>query len=398
MLAVSWLLYVVVRPLLLHWVKALVKRTPFSWDEKLFGFGVFRWMSHLVPAFFISTIAPGLFESAPVIASIITSAARLYMVVAGFFTIDSLLNAGHAAYRESELAGKFPAKSFFQVAKLIVALVAVLLAIAILIGKSPLVLLGGLGVFASVLMLVFKDVILGFVAGIQIASNRMLAPGDWLEMPSQGADGDVQEIGLTTVKVRNWDKTFTTIPTYALISQSFRNWRGMKESGGRRIKRSILIDVNSIRLCDDSTLAKFREIEHISEYLTHKEKEIAAWNKKHGIIDDDRVNGRRLTNVGTFRAYVEAYLRNHPEIHQDMTLLVRQLEPADRGLPIQIYCFTNTTAWAAYEGIQSDIFDHLLAVAPEFDLRIFQQPSGADVRSPIAIMEADAIDVFQPRP
>ena len=227
---------------------------------------------------------------------------------------------------------------------------------------------------------------MGFVAGIQLASNKMLSPGDWLEMPSQGADGDVEEIGLTTVKIRNFDKTITTIPTFALISQSFKNWQGMTESGGRRIKRSLLIDISSIKLADEEMLKRFREIEHIGKHLQKKEEDIAAWNKEHSVSgNENRVNGRRLTNVGTFRSYIEAYLKNHPMIHQDgMTLLVRQLPPDGQGLPIEIYCFTTTTAWGEYEAIQADIFDHFLAVAQEFDLRIYQQPSGNDLHDLIA--------------
>jgi miniconductance mechanosensitive channel len=209
----------------------------------------------------------------------------------------------------------------------------------------------------------------------------MLSPGDWLEMPSHNADGDVEQIGLTTVMVRNWDKTITTIPTYSLITEPFKNWRGMSESGGRRIKRSLLVDVSSIRLCDEAMLKRFGEIEHIGAHIRKKEAEVDAWNVEHGVIDDpNRVNGRRLTNVGSFRAYIEAYLRNHPDISQEMTLLVRQLAPTGEGLPIELYCFSTNKNWAAYEGIQADIFDHLLAVAPEFDLRVFQHPSGVDLR------------------
>jgi miniconductance mechanosensitive channel len=381
LVALAWLLYVVARPLLLRWMKALVHRTPFSWDEDLFGHGVFRWASHFVPALMIQGMAPELFAEAPVLEKILVVGSRIYMVVAGYFVLDSLLNAGRAIYRRTDLSRKFQINTFVQVAKLLAALVAVLMAIVLLTGQSPVVLLGGLGVFASVLMLVFKDVVLGFVAGIQLASNRMLSPGDWLEMPSHNADGDVEQIGLTTVKVRNWDKTITTIPTYALITESFKNWRGMSEGGGRRIKRSLLVDVSSIRLCDQAMLKSFGEIEHIGAHIRKKEAEVDAWNEEHGVIDDpNRVNGRRLTNVGSFRAYIEAYLRNHPDISQEMTLLVRQLAPTGEGLPIELYCFSTNKNWAAYEGIQSDIFDHLLAVAPEFDLRVFQHPSGVDVR------------------
>lgn len=377
----AFLLYAVVRPLLLRWVKAVIKRTSFTWDDELFGHGVFRWASHLVPALMIYMVGPGLLADAPGLANLITAIAGLYLVLVGFFLLDSGLNAGHALYRRTEASQRIPVGTFIQVIKLLAALVALIIMVAILAGKSPLVLLGGLGVFASVLMLVFKDVILGFVAGIQLASNRMLAPGDWLEMPSHGADGDVEEIGLTTVKVRNWDKTITTVPSYALITQSFKNWRGMSESDGRRIKRSLLIDVNTIKLCDEAMLARFQEIEHIQAYIEGKRQEVGAWNEKHGRGGDScRVNGRRLTNVGTFRAYILAYLRQHPDINQEMTLLVRQLAPSPEGLPIQIYCFSSNKAWADYEGIQSDIFDHLLAVAPEFDLGIYQHPSGTDVR------------------
>ncbi len=379
----AWLLYVLVRPLLLRWMHAVVKRTRFSWDDKLFGFGVFRWATHFVPALFIYTLAPGLLKSSPTLVHVTVTIAHIYMVIAGFFVIDSLLNVVHSIYRQREAQRRFITGTFIQVIKLFAVLVSIILVIAILIGKSPMILLGGLGMFASVLMLVFKDVILGFVAGIQIASNKMLTPGDWLEMPSHGADGDVEEIGLTVVKVRNFDNTVTTIPTYALISQSFKNWHGMTESGGRRIKRSLLIDVNSIQLADEAMLKRFREIEHIGAYLKQKEAEIANWNKEHSSANgESRINGRRLTNVGTFRAYIEAYLKNHPMIHQQgMTLLVRQLAPSEQGLPIEIYCFTTTTAWGEYEEIQSDIFDHFLAVAPEFDLRIFQQASGNDLRA-----------------
>ncbi|MDH3745602.1 MAG: mechanosensitive ion channel family protein, partial [Acidobacteriota bacterium] len=249
---------------------------------------------------------------------------------------------------------------------------------ATLLGKSPVFLLGGMGVLASVLMLVFKDPILGFVAGIQLSTNRMLSKGDWIEMPSYGADGDVIDIALTTVKVQNWDKTITTVPTHALISDSFKNWRGMSESGGRRIKRSAYIDMNTIKLCTREMIERYSKIRHIADYLETKQRELRDWNEKQGIDDTNIVNGRRITNIGTFRAYLLAYLKNHPQINQEMTLLVRQLAPTPNGLPVEIYCFSGDKEWAAYESIQADIFDHILAVLPEFDLRTFQNPSGSD--------------------
>ena len=230
------------------------------------------------------------------------------------------------------------------------------------------------------LILVFKDAILGFVAGIQLTANKMVARGDWIEMPDYGADGDVLDVSLTTVKVQNWDKTVTTIPTYALISNSFKNWRGMQESGGRRIKRSINIDVNTIKFCDEEMLARFGRIQHIAAYIEHKKEELAAYNQEQRADLSSLVNGRRLTNVGTFRAYVAAYLRHHPMVNQDMTFLIRHLAPTEHGLPIEIYVFCSDIVWANYEAVQADIFDHILAIVPQFDLRLFQAPAGSDFR------------------
>ena len=379
LLITSALLYLFFRPLLLKLVSRLVKRTEFSWDNELMGHGVFRWLTHLLPGLFIFLTSPGLFISVPWLAATLHNASLIYIVVTCYFLFDSLLNFLQVVLSQSSAGKRLNLATFTQVAKLLGTLVVLILTIAILIGKSPLVLLGGLGVFASVFMLVFKDVILGFAAGIQLASNQMLSQGDWLEMPSHNADGDVLEIGLATVKVQNWDKTITTIPTYALISESFKNWRGMSESDGRRIKRSLLIDTNTVKLCSDEMLTRFEEIEHISEYLQKKQKEVELENSKiKASRRANRVNGRRLTNIGTFRAYIECYLRHHPSINKEMTLIVRQLAPDGRGIPIEIYCFSSNKVWAEYETIQSDIFDHLLAVAQEFDLRIFQEPTGND--------------------
>ncbi len=377
--AAASFLYFICRPLILKVVTRIVEETDFNWDNELLGRGVFRWLTHVLPGLLIFLAAPGLFSSVPWLGNFLRVTSSIYILITGYFVLDSILNALQSIFSRTIAGRKLNLATFTQVAKLLAALVCFILGVAILIGESPLSLLGGLGVFASILMLVFKDVILGFVAGIQLASNRMLSQGDWLEMPSYNADGDVLEIGLTTVKVQNWDKTITTIPTYALISSSFKNWRGMAESGGRRIKRKLLVDTNSIRLCSEEMLNRFQEIEHITEYLDAKKKEVEEANSR---LDesrrDNRVNGRRLTNIGTFRAYIEAYLRHHPDINQSMTLLVRQLAPEGRGIPIEIYCFSANKNWAAYESIQADIFDHLLAVAPEFDLRIFQEPTGLD--------------------
>ncbi len=252
--------------------------------------------------------------------------------------------------------------------------------LSIAFGRSPLYFFSGLGAITAVLLLVFKDAILGFVAGIQISVNNMVQVGDWIEMPSENTDGDVLDVTLTTVKVQNWDKTISTIPTYSLIEQSFRNWRGMSESGGRRVKRSIKLDVNSIRFADKELLVKFQRYEILKPYLESKLAEVSQFNEGVTADMNELINGRRLTNVGTFRAYCLAYLKSHPKVHQNgMTLLVRQLAPGSEGLPIELYFFTNDIAWVAYEDIQADIFDHLLAVISQFDLRVYQKPSGKDL-------------------
>ena len=275
----------------------------------------------------------------------------------------------------------FPLRGLLQTIKLIASVLTVILAISLLMGKSPLILLSGLGALSAVLLLVFKDPILGLVAGIQLSANNMLAVGDWLEMPKYGADGDVVDIALTTVKVRNWDKTITTIPTYALISDSFKNWRGMSEAGGRRIKRSIRIEMSSVCFLDKEHLTELKKAHLLNEYITNMVPTIEKENLENKTDMSVMQNGRRLTNVGTFRKYLVSFLKQHPQIHQGMTMIVRQLEPTSDGLPIEIYVFTNTTNWNAYEDIQSDIFDHIIAVLPSFGLRIHESPTGNDIRS-----------------
>lgn len=293
-----------------------------------------------------------------------------------FALLDALLDVSNG----SRLDRHLPLKGFAQTIKLIGVLLGLIIGISLLIGKSPVILMSGLGAMTAVGMLVFKDPILGLVAGIQLSANRMLKKGDWLEMEKYGADGDVIDIGLTTVKVRNWDHTITTIPTYALISDSFRNWRGMTESGGRRIKRSLLVDVTSIRFMQDDEMNTLRHSRYLEPYLNRKDRDLAEFHQKEDLVEQSSIlDKRRLTNLGTFRAYLETYLRFHPGIHQGMTLMVRQMPPSEHGQPIEIYAFTNTTAWVQYEGIQSDIFDHIYAVLPEFGLRIHQSPTGHDI-------------------
>jgi miniconductance mechanosensitive channel len=271
-------------------------------------------------------------------------------------------------------------KGYVQVVKLFFYCIGVILILSIILGESPKGILAGLGALAAVLILVFKDTILGFVASIQLSANQMVKPGDWISMPSHNADGTVTEITLNTVKVQNWDKTISMIPTYALVSDSFYNWRGMEESGGRRIKRSVNIDIKSITVASPELIAKLKKIHFIREYIEQRQKEIEEYNQTHHIDDSTIVNGRRMTNIGIFRRYVEAYLKQHPKVHDNMTFLVRHLQPTEKGLPLEVYVFSKEQEWAKYESLQADIFDHLLAVLPEFELRAFQNPSGDDFR------------------
>lgn len=313
--------------------------------------------------------------------SFIETATNQWTLLFGLLAFFSLLDFFQRLTYNKSHTLNFPLRGLVQSIKLIASVLVVILAISMLMNKSPLILLSGLGAVSAVLMLVFKDPILGLVAGIQLSANDMLSVGDWLEMPKYGADGDVIDIGLTTVKVQNWDKTITTIPTYALISDSFKNWRGMSESGGRRIKRSVLIDTSSIQFLSDEQLQRLRKAELLGSYLDEKIQAVEESNRRNNTDMSVLINGRRLTNIGTFRGYLLTYLKSHPYIHQHMTLMVRQLSPTTDGLPIEIYAFTSTTAWARYEDIQSDIFDHVFAVLPEFGLRAHESPTGYDIRA-----------------
>ena len=303
-----------------------------------------------------------------------------WIILFALLSLFTFLDILQSISDRRETRGHFPLRGLLQTVKLVASILTTILAVSLLMDKSPLILLSGLGALSAVLLLVFKDPILGLVAGIQLSANNMLAVGDWLEMPKYGADGDVVDIALTTVKVRNWDKTITTIPTYALISDSFKNWRGMSEAGGRRIKRSIHVEMSSVCFLSKEQLGELKKAQLLSDYIASTITEIEKENIDKKADMTVIQNGRRMTNVGTFRKYLVSYLKNHPKIHQGMTLIVRQLEPTTFGLPIEIYAFTNTTSWNAYEDIQSDIFDHIIAVLPAFSLRVHESPTGNDIR------------------
>ena len=385
-----WALLVVLLSLLANFVvkhqflrvlRFLIVRTRTSWDDAVLERRVPERLAHLAPALVIYLLAPlplGGLEGA---VAVLRDALLIYMILVTVMVIDAVLNAAQDIYQTLEFFPKMPVRGFVPVFKLGIYAAGMIFAFSVLLGKSPVYFLSGLGALTAVLLLVFKDSILGLVAGVQLNANRMVAVGDWIEMPKYGADGDVLEVTLNTVKVQNWDKTITTIPTYALVSDSFKNWQGMQASGGRRIKRAVHIDVNSVRFCTEEMLQRFAKIQYISDYIERKKEEIGRYNSEKRVDLTSLVNGRRMTNLGSFRAYVTSYLRNHPMVNQEMTFLVRQLSPQGQGLPIEIYVFCKDKVWANYEAIQADIFDHILAVVPEFDLKVFQHPSGADFQA-----------------
>ena len=377
-LLLAWIANFITKKVVLRIVRRFVKKSKTQWDDILDEHRVFTLLSHLVPAVIIYKSAPIVFVDTLGGGRFMEVASVIYMIVVGVLVINAFLSSVIDIYRTYGFSRRMPIRGFVQVVKIIVFIAGGIIILGFIIGRDPTSILAGFGAMTAVLMLIFKDAILGFVAGIQISANNMVHLGDWIEMPKYGADGDVIDISLTTVKVQNWDKTISTIPAYALISDSFKNWRGMSESGGRRIKRSLNIDMNTIRFCDKPMLDKFRKIQYLTEYIDAKKCEINEHNKAEDVDDSELVNGRRMTNVGTFRAYVIAYLKNHPKINPNMTFLVRQLKLTEHGLPIEIYVFSSDKVWANYEAIQADIFDHILAVVPEFGLRVFQNPTGTD--------------------
>ncbi|WP_045521297.1 mechanosensitive ion channel family protein [Neobacillus niacini] len=369
----------ITKKVVLRVITHIITNNKFEWDNMFLERKVFHRLSHIVPAIFIYYFS----STFPDFQHLIEKGAITYIVFVGLMVINSFLKAFNDIYLTFEISKIKPIKGYIQVVQIIIFILGGIVVIAHWMGESPFILLSGVGALSAVLLIVFKDSLLGLVAGIQLAANDMVRVGDWIEMPKYEADGDIIDISLNTVKVQNFDKTITTIPSYALISDSFKNWRGMQASGGRRIKRSLFIDTKSITFCTEEMIEKFKTIQFLSDYITSKEREIAEYNAMNEINRHNPVNGRALTNIGIFRTYINQYLQHHPGISQEMTLLVRQLAPTENGLPLEIYAFTNDIRWHVYETIQSDIFDHLFAVAPEFGLHIFQNPSGNDFKNMI---------------
>lgn len=378
-----------------HLVLFIIRKTIYIFIEKssskkddiLIKNKVFKRLCLLIPAYLIRYNIEAAIPSLSTLSSTIILFTKIYEVFIYSRVLDAILSTLNDIYDTYEISKSKPIKGFIQVLKTIIYIVCILLIIAILTDKELSNILIGLGTLSAVLMLVFKDPILGFVGGLQLTINDMLRIGDWIVMEKSKADGEVLEIGLTTVKVQNWDMTITTIPTYSLISDSFTNWRGMENSGGRRIARSFVIDIDTVKFCTPEMLERFKKFQLVTQYIIDKEKEIEEYNKANNIDDSNLVNGRRQTNIGIFRAYLNAYLANCPFINKGMTFMVRQLSPTENGVPIQIYAFSSNKAWISYENIQSDIFDHVFAVVTMFDLKIYQKPSSNSLASLPEILE-----------
>ena len=381
LMIVAGIAFWITKKIIVNSLYKLFKRTAVTWDDFLADQKVFNTVAHIVPAAIVRIFAPSLFSDFEPLVPFIIKITDAYLIIIGISIIISFLRVAEFGLSKSAIFVDKPIASYFQLIRIIFYIAAGILILSVLLGKSPLYFLSAFGAMTAIILLIFKDTILGLVASVQISSNDMVRVGDWVEMPKFNADGDVLAINLNTVKVQNWDKTVTTIPTYFFITDSFKNWRGMQESGGRRIKRALYIDVQSIRFVDPEAREHYKKYNLIRDYVTQRQAEIEQFNADHNFDTSELINGRRMTNIGVFRQYVNAYLKNHKHIRQDMTLLVRQLPMNAQGVPIEIYCFTTTTAWLEFEQIQSDIFDHLLSAVRFFDLEIFQQPGGGDVRT-----------------
>ncbi len=378
---ISAITYYFTKKILIQAIHRITLKSKSSWDDVLIDQLVFNKLAYLVPLYILYIFTPTTLDNYPMMVSGITALLSALMILVVLLAINASLNAFAIIYQSFKIAKTRPIKGYIQIIKIIVFTFGIILILANLFGlKNPAGIIGGLGAFSAVLLLVFKDPILGFVGGIQLSANNMLLPGDWISMPKYSADGTVIDIALTTVKVQNWDKTISTIPTYSLITDSFKNWRGMEESGGRRIKRSINIDMKSVKFCTTEMIEKYKKIQVLKKYVVTTENVLEEYNKKNNIDNSVMVNGRRQTNLGIFRAYLREYLHHHPQIHDQMTFLIRHLTPGETGIPMEVYVFSKIQEWDEYENLQADIFDHILAVVPEFDLSVFQYPNGDDFK------------------
>ena len=378
LLMVSGIAFLITKRIVIRYIYKFVKQSPLKWDDLLADKQVLNHVAHVVPALFVRFMAPGIFADFEPALPWVIKLTDSYLIVVGMAIILAFLKVFQQVLTHHPVFKDKPLNSYFQLIRIIAYIISSIWVLSVLLDKSPVYFLSAFGAMTAILLLVFKDTLLGLVASVQMSSNDMVRVGDWVEMPKFNADGDVIAINLHTVKVQNWDKTITTIPTYYFITDSFKNWRGMIQIGGRRIKRSLFIDAHSVKFVDASLRDRISKYHLIKDYLEARQKEIDEFNHLRQVDTSVLINGRRMTNLGVFRKYVENYLGNHPLIRKDMTIMVRQLASGSQGIPLEIYCFTSTTAWLEYEAIQSDVFDHLFSTASFFDLDIFQEPGGKD--------------------
>ena len=380
LIIISYVINFIVKKILLRFIELLIKKTKTAWDDALVENKVFTSLSHIAPALVIYLTTPQVFEDFPDAIPYILRLVNAYISIVFIIVTLNFLNTLKHYSEKTKLFKNNPLDSYFQLIKIAIYITGGIIILSFLLNKSPLYFFSALGAMTVVLLLVFKDTIMGFVASIQLAANDMIRIGDWVSMTNYGADGDVIGINLTTIKIQNWDKTVTTIPTYAFISDSFKNYRAMSESGGRRIKRSLHIKISSIKFCTPEMLEHFKNIHLIRDYIEEKSNKVEEYNKENNIDKSNLINGRHLTSIGVFRIYAEAFVKNNPNINLNMTCMVRQLHATEKGLPIEIYTFSNRQEWVEYEGIMSDMFDHLIAAVPTFELEVFQSPTGNDFR------------------
>jgi miniconductance mechanosensitive channel len=380
-LVIAYLIDKVARYILFTVFIRLVKKSKTDWDDLLVEHKVFYAFAHLVPVMFIFYVIPELLDQDLIWVDYLERLSKTIFIIVFLILFFRILNVVKTIVSRIESLKDKPLDSFFQLAKIIISIILTLIILSILAKTKITFFFGAFGAMTAVVILVFKDTLLGFIGSIQLSANDMIRVGDWISMEKFGADGDVIEINLTTVKVKNWDKTITTVPTYSLISDSFKNWRGMQETGSRRIARSIYVNQSTVKFANLELIEKFKKIHLLKQYIVKKEKEVFDYNEQLKADTSLVSNGRKITNIGTFRAYLVEYLNNHPKINKDLTILVRQLDPTASGIPIQIYAFSSDIEWVNYEGIQSDIFDHVLAVIPQFELELFQSPSGTDFKN-----------------
>lgn len=370
--------FLITKKVVIHYLYKLFIKSTFKFDDLLVEAKALDKLAHIIPALLVRVMAPVIFADFEQTIVFVIRFTDSVLIFVSMMVVLSLIKVGEISLAKLPVFKDKPLTSYFQLIRIILYIVTTILVLSVILGKSPVYFLSAFGAMTAILLLVFKDTILGLVASVQMSTNDMVRVGDWVEMPKFNADGDVLDINLNTVKIQNWDKTITTIPTYFFITDSFKNWRGMQQSGGRRIKRSLSIDANSVKLVDPELREKFKKIQLISDYIKERQKEIEEYNAQNNIDTSLLINGRRMSNLGVFRKYIENYLHAHPRIRKDMTILVRQLANENKGIPMEIYCFTNTVAWVEYETIQSDIFDHLYSTAAYFEIDIFQEPTGRD--------------------